>query len=262
MHPVLFHLGPFTVWSYTALLDLGLLVGFIVAYAAAKQRLPDVQAVIDAGVYAVLGGIVGARLDYVVSNWAYFVTNWDETVSIWKGGLGFHGAFLGGLVALLAYTHYRSRSFWPVADALTLGLAVGQVFGWVGCLLSGAAYGATGGRPNWLMGYAMLPDIYGVTNVRFATQPVGALASLVLVAVLWAVGRRQRAFPGLVFLMYVLLYSGVQFGLGFTRGDETLYWGGWRVAQIVDLAQMAIAAIILWKLERIWKLATSDQQPM
>ncbi len=253
MHPVLFRLGPFIVWSYTALLDVGLIVGLVVAYTAARQRLPDTQAVIDAGFYTVLGGIVGARLDYVIGNWAYFATHWVEALSVWKGGLGFHGAFLGGLAALLVYTRYRSLPFWPIADALALGLAAGQVLGWVGCLLGGAAYGVTGVRPNWLAGYAMLPDIYGITNARFATQPVGALASLGLLAGLWAVSRRRWAFPGLVFLLYVLLNSGLQFGLGFVRGDETLYWGGWRVAQLVDLAQMAVAAVALlalWRRER------------
>jgi len=256
MHPVLLTIGNYSISSYTVLLDLGLILGLVVAYWEGKRVLGNGEAALDAGLWAIVGGILGGRIGFVLGNLEVFSEDWGRALRIWEGGLSFHGAFLGGLAALILVGYLQSRSerqgFLPyllkLADALTLSLAVGLFFGWIACLLGGCAYGATGEG----LGYAVLPDLYGVEASRFATQAVGAAFSLILLIVFWLL-RRRWPFPGAAFLMFVLLYFTGVFFLEFTRGDEAIYLAGWRPAQIIDLALAVLAGaglLALWWSQR------------
>lgn len=252
MHPILFTIGKYDISSYTVLLDLGLILGLVVAYLEGKRVLGNGEAALDAGLWTIVGGIVGGRIGFVLGNLEVFSENWARALRIWEGGLSFHGAFLGGLAALILVGYLQSRSagqgfltyLLKLADALTVSLAVGLFFGWAACLLGGCAYGATGEG----LGYAVLPDLYGVEASRFATQAVGAAFSLLLLVVFWLM-RRRWPFPGAAFLMLLLLYFGGVFFLEFTRGDEAIYVSGWRLAQVVDLALAVLAGaglLALW----------------
>jgi phosphatidylglycerol:prolipoprotein diacylglycerol transferase len=249
MHPILFTIGKLNIPTYTVLLDLGLILGLVVTYLEGKRRLKSGDIALDLGLWAVIGGIIGGRVGYVVANWSAFSEDWSQVVRIWKGGLSFHGAFLGGLLVILVFALLQRRSqtgasFWQLADLVVPGLALGIAFGWAGCLMGGSAYGAFGEGP----GYAVLPDLYGLVASRFATQAVGLAFALVLFAGFWLL-RRRWPFSGTAFLMYLLFYFGGQFFLEFTRGDEAIYIGPWRLAQILDLAVIVLAAaglLVLW----------------
>jgi hypothetical protein len=127
---------------------------------------------------------------------------------------------------------------------VTLGLAVGVVFGWAACLMSGCAYGILGEG----FGFMVMPDIYGVEASRFATQVAGLIQSTLLLIIFWLV-RNRWPFAGAAFLMYTLLYFGGQVFLEFMRGDEALYMSGWRLTQLLDLVIALAAAmglLVLW----------------
>lgn len=249
MHPTLFTIGRFSIPTYTILLDLGLILGLVLTYFEGKRQLKDGALALDLGLWAVIGGIVGGRMGYVLANWRVFGEDWARVLRIWEGGLSFHGAFLGGLLVMILFALLRQRgerpvSFWELADVVTPGLALGIAFGWVACLMGGCAYGVLGEG----FGHAILPDIYGVEASRFATQVAGLAFSVVLFAGFWLL-RGHWPFAGASFLMYGLLYFSGQFFLEFTRGDEAIYLGPWRLAQWLDLALALAAAVgllLLW----------------
>lgn len=242
MFPTLFTIGRLSVPTYTVLLDLGLILGLLLTYYEGKRQLGDGTLALDLGLWAVVGGIVSGRIGYVLANWAVFGEDWVRALRIWEGGLSWHGAFLGGLLVMVVFAQFQRRgerpfSFWELADVVTLGLALGIAFGWAACLAGGCAYGALGEG----LGYAILPDLYGVEASRFVTQAVGLAFSLVLFAGFWVL-RGLWPFPGAAFLMYVLLYFSGQFFLEFSRGDEAIYLGPWRLAQVFDLVLILAAA--------------------
>jgi prolipoprotein diacylglyceryltransferase len=139
-------------------------------------------------------------------------------------------------------------SFWKMGDVLTPGLALGIAFGWAACLMAGCAYGALGEG----FGTAILPDIYGIEAPRFATQEAGLVYSLLLLAGFWLL-RDRWPFTGASFLMFILFYFTGQFFLDFTRGDEAIYAGPWRLTQLVNLAlalSVAVGLLILWRQAR------------
>jgi phosphatidylglycerol:prolipoprotein diacylglycerol transferase len=261
MFPTLFTIGRLSIPTYTVLLDLGLILGLLLTYYEGKRRLGDGPLALDLGLWTVVGGIVGGRIGYVVANSAVFSEDWVRVLRIWEGGLSWHGAFLGGLLVMAVFAQFqrraeRSVSFWELVDVVTLGLALGISFGWAACLAGGCAYGALGEG----VGYAILPDLYGVEASRFATQAVGLAFSLVLFAGFWLL-RGFWPFPGTSLLMYLLLYFAGQFFLEFTRGDEAIYVGPWRLAQWFDLAIALTAALGLlvkwWQWQALGSPASS-----
>ena len=253
MYPTLFSIGRLNIASYTVLLDLGLVLGLALTYWEGKRQLGNGTLALDLGLWAVIGGIIGGRMGYVAANWSAFSEDWGSIVRIWEGGLSFHGAYLGGLLALFVFAEFQRAgespvSFWQWGDVVTPGLALGITFGWAACLMAGCAYGHLGEG----LGCAILPDIYGIEAPRFATQGGGLVFSLGLFTVFWLL-RRRWPFPGAAFLMFVLLYFTGSFFLEFSRGDEAFYVGPWRLAQLVDVALALAAAgglLLLWRAAR------------
>ena len=259
MYPTLFSIGEFSVASYTVLLDLGLILGLLVTYLEGKRQLENGTLALDLGLWSVIGGILGGRIAYVLANWRIFSEDWVSAFRIWEGGLAFHGAILGGLLVFAVFAFVQGRgedpvSFWRLADVLTPGLALGIAFGWAACLLGGCAYGIVGEG----FGYAILPDLFGVEASRFATQAVGLGISLVLFLGVWLM-RRRWPFAGAGFLLYGLLYFALQFFLEFTRGDEAIYVGPWRLAQVLNLVLALAAGVSLLVLWWLWRTADEDQ---
>lgn len=260
MHPILFTIGKWSISTYTVLLDLGLILGLALAYLEGR-RLGNGERVFDLALWAILGGIAGGRAGYVLANWGAFSEDWARALYIWEGGLSFHAALLGGLVVTAVFSALPPRngdpaSFWSLADALTPGLALGIAFGWAACLMAGCAYGAVGQG----FGYALLPDIYGVAASRFATQAMGLGFALLLFLGVWLL-RGNWPFRGAAFLMYGLLYFAGQFFLEFTRGDEAIYLGPWRLAQVFDVVLALAAAGGLLLLWRRAALAPAEDKP-
>jgi len=262
MYPILFRVSGYSIYSYTVLLDAGLVLGLIVAWWQARRRFDapdDPGAVVDAAFWSIIGGVVGGRAGYVLAQREYFAYHPEEMWQVWHGGLSWHGAFLGGAAVLLAWHTLRTwltprppdggprrlpPSLPALTDVLAPGLALGAALGWVGCFLSGIAHGVVSYGP---LTYD-LPDLYGVYARRFATQPVGAVWSLVVFALLLLSGRRSRR--GFNTFAYLFLAFGGDLLLGFTRADETIYWGLWRAGQVVDAALAAVGLvglILLWQ---------------
>jgi len=259
MYPTLFRIGTLNVPAYTVLLDLGLILGLLLAYLEGKRRLDRGTLVLDLGLWVVIGGILGGRIGYVLANWRVFSEDWAGVIRIWEGGLSFHGAILGGFLVMILFAYLQPReekpvSFWQLADVMAPGLALGIAFGWAACLLGGCAFGMVGQG----LGYAILPDLYGVEASRFATQAVGLGFALVLFVGVWLMGRRWP-FAGALFLLYALLYCAGQFFLEFTRGDEAIYVGPWRLAQVLNLVLALAAAVGLLALW--WRWRAGGEEP-
>jgi len=247
MYPILWRVGAYTLYSYTLLLTIGMLAGVWISYLLARRRWARPQLLFDAGFWALVGGVLGGRLGYVLHNGAYFVDHLGLAVAFWQGGLSWHGALIGGVVGVLgwwAVSRPRSLSRRDLLNVLAPGIALGNALGWAGCLLTGSAYGAEAGGYRlplaWLT--ANLPDIYGVWEVRFATQPL-MMAWCVLVFLLLFI-IEYRSFHSPTFALYLLLYASADFGVAFLRGD-----GAWRVGlwlgQWVALGEMVIAVGLL-----------------
>jgi phosphatidylglycerol:prolipoprotein diacylglycerol transferase len=200
---------------------------------------------VDGFLAAATGGLIVGRVSYVAVNWTYYQEQSQEIYALWRGGQSFLGAFCGGALALAGYVALRSRrtaGFPPVAEVFELAgqaTSLAGILGWLATLAGGVAYGALGSGPL----HFLLPDIYGIQAQRFATQPLGALLSLV-VFVLLLILERAGSQPGRRFGLFMFLYFGGLAILEALRGDETIFLGDWRIGQVVS-AGLALLGLIL-----------------
>jgi phosphatidylglycerol:prolipoprotein diacylglycerol transferase len=245
---VVAQLGPFTLYTYTLLIDLGLAA----ALAALYLRAPAGRGArwLDAGLAGIVGGFVGARLLFVTVNGDFYFPHIDEILQVWRGGLAWPGAVAGGLFGAWVYASRARERLGPMLDALALPIALLSLLGWGGCLASGCAYGyevAPGALPGWLTTTA--PDLFGLSVPRFATQGLGLAWSAVALLLVWGVQRGlARRWPAGGLGAYALsLVALGAFGLSFTRGDPAPLVAGYRI-DVVGSAVVLVIATAAWAL--------------
>jgi prolipoprotein diacylglyceryltransferase len=218
MFPVLFQIGSFQLNTYTALID----VGFAVALVALYRRAPAEKKMLwlDAGLAAIVGGFIGARLVYALVNGNYYALHPEEAFMVWRGGLAWPGAVVGGLLGTSLYCSLKREPLRPLLDALALPIALLGLLSWGGCLAGSCAYGydvQPGQLPAWMTLTA--PDIYGIVAPRWPTQAAGALWSLFVMLVVWNTARTMRWPAGANAAYAISLTALGAFLLAFTRGD-------------------------------------------
>ncbi len=223
----------------------------------AAQRDPHCplssEALSDLLLVAVLGGVIGGRLFYVVLNWSVYVAHPWESVALWHGGLVFYGGFAGGVLGTVWFLRRRLAaqppgavgSFLRVIDLLMPSLALAQSIGRLGCFFNGCCYG----RPTdavWGMPFPQLPGL------RYPTQLLESLATLALFVVLYGVQRRLMrrtppAAPGVLTGLYCILYGLMRFGIEFLRGDNPPWWLSLTISQWIGVVLVPLGAALFMR---------------
>jgi len=245
MLPVIAHFGPFTLHTYTLLIDLGIAAALVWLYLRAPRERAGRW--LDAGIAATVGGFVGARLLYVIVNGDYYFLHLGEMFQIWQGGLAWSGAVFGALLGAWFYCNRKREPLAPILDVLAFPIALLGLLSWVGCLAGSCAYGfelTPGQLPAWMALTA--PDLYGLVLPRFPTQVIGILWSLLTLVLVWSVPRQNRRWPVGASSAYALsLVALGAFLLDFTRGDPMPLLNGFRL-DIIGSAIVLLAATCVW----------------
>ncbi|MDD5678168.1 MAG: prolipoprotein diacylglyceryl transferase [Kiritimatiellae bacterium] len=189
----------------------------------------------DLGFLAMVSGIIGARIAYVLANLDYFNQDLTLIIRVDQGGLIYYGGFIGAALAAIIYARARRVPFRSFADFVITALPLGQAIGRIGCFLNGCCYG-TPGTPPW----SVVVD--GVE--RHPTPLYETIFCMAIYGILlWYYRKRPRS--GRVFALYLILYPMGRFLLEFWRGDERLHWLGMNAAQELSLVLLA-AGILIW----------------
>ena len=242
MHPTI-DLGIEEISLYTALVIFGAAIGLVTAFLFLRtysRRIYSLELFLDAALVTFAAGWIGARVYHVALNWEYYSTRSDELWNWQAGGLGMRGALVAGFIALAIFARGRRISFWRLADATGLGLAIGQAVGWVGAFVEGANYGAVSDSVIAME----LPNLYGIVEPRVPLQFAEIALFALLFAGLWF-GSFRRPRVGVLFVVYLVIASLGNFALAFFRGDESIFVGALRVDQVFDAA-FAASALIAW----------------
>lgn len=256
MHPELWHWGVIHIRSYGAMLAVAFLVGTFVATLEARRLHLDEDRLISVILVALVAGVFGARLLYVLEHVEEFRRQWAGVFALWQGGLTLYGGVAGGTIAGLIAARQLRLPVWLVADALTPALALGTMFGRVGCFLNGCCYG----RPTALpWGVVFPPDSYaGAEFGRAALHPsqlYNAFVGLVLFLIFWALRAKSRV-PGVIFWSFIAVFAAVRIGIDFTRAwerDAQLFTlGGAPVteSQVTSIVMILFAVLMILRLRR------------
>jgi phosphatidylglycerol:prolipoprotein diacylglycerol transferase len=236
VYPTLFRIGSFEVTTFGAMLAAGALVGlWLLRGELRRSRLPETA--LDAAVAGVVGGMVGAKLLWVVEHFG------EEPVLnllLSRGGMSWFGGFAGGVLAGVAVMQRRRLPKLAVLAAATPALAIGHAIGRIGCFLVGDDYG----RPTDLPWGVAFPQ--GLPPTAVPVHPTQLYEAIALVPVaLWLLRlRRQRRPDTFVLGAYLVLAGTIRFLIEFVRVNVRVL-GPFTVAHLASLMAVATGVALL-----------------
>jgi phosphatidylglycerol---prolipoprotein diacylglyceryl transferase len=292
VYPVLFRIPgiDLPLHTYGVMIVTGFLLGMYVSYREANRIGQLQDEVLDAAFWCLVGGLVGARVVFILVNWRqYFIDQfWDAEYTflpsflvVWKGGLVFWGAALGGLAGFLLFCKKRGLDFDTTlrfADIAVLGLPLAHVFGRFGCIAAGCCWGDA---------MFHIDDAgHAISDIPFAARfPAGSLAyssllqssSSEVVGVMRDTGhtvplfpsqiaesigegfvfltllfmRQRKWFNGQIVLIYFMLYPILRTFLEMFRGDTER---GYVIDGVLSTSQFISIAVATTALSMIFVL--------
>ena len=245
MDPTLVHVGGFSIRWYGLMIAVAVGVGVYISLQEAKRKGVVEDDVYTAAFWAVLAGIVGARLFHVVDQLNYYLLNPTAIIAFQQGGLAIYGAVVGGAVAVAGYALVRRMSLGRLMDVAAPGLILAQAIGRLGCIINGDAWGGPSYLP-WAFIYthrdAAIPP--GLLNVPTHPAPAYEIIwDLIVFGALWKL--RPRVLPdGTLFLVYAVMYSFGRFFLSFLREEDYVFLG-LRQAQLIAVLAVVGGGLLL-----------------
>ncbi len=256
---------PFGAGTQVSIRWYGIIIAFGYTLAAlfggriAYTWKMSLSAMVDVLIYGTFGGIIGARLFYVVFQWDYYATHPAEIFQIWEGGLAIYGGIIGGFIAAFITCKFSKLSFIKLLDIAGMSLLIGQSIGRWGNFMNQEAFGTNTTLP-WGMTSNKIVD-YIVRNQAFFEKynikmdPAVPVHPTFLYESLWcALGfillyimlKKCRKFDGQLFLSYGIWYA---IGRSIIEGlrTDSLYMGPFRISQLLSvLIAVAFALALFW----------------
>ncbi len=218
MYPVLIRLGPLTIHTYGFLIAVGFLIGLWLAVRQGKKEGIPVNKILDLGFYILLAAIIGSRLFFILINFNHYAQNPADIFKIWEGGLVFYGGVLLALPTVVWYVKKNGMGIWKTADIFAPSIAIGHVFGRLGCLAAGCCYGRTAETLPWGIVFTD-PECLAPTNLLLHPTQLYESAGELLNFFILITLRKYKSFNGQLFMMYLILYAVLRFFVEFFRGD-------------------------------------------
>jgi phosphatidylglycerol---prolipoprotein diacylglyceryl transferase len=233
------HIGPLDLKTFGICFAAGFLVSGLIIGRRFKELDKPADWTYEMVFAALIGGLVGSRLDYVLQNWDK--VSGDLLGNIVSGsGLVWFGGLVGGAIGVILWARWRGFLGWQLFDTAAVPLAVGYAVGRIGCQLSGDGdYGTSSDLP-WAMSY---PDGTVPTTDEVHPTPVYETLAMGLAGVvLWRL--RDRFAPGVLFGLYLMIAGVERFLVEFIRRNDEVV-AGLTQPQLIGLVLMGLGAAIV-----------------
>ena len=191
--PVIFDFGALQIRWYGLMYVIGFIIGGYLFKVLVKKHFFKVEeSKIDSLITTLIVCMfLGARFFYVfIYNWDYYSVNLLELLSVWKGGLSFHGAVLGLCVAGYIFAKQNKITWFEVMDSVALAGTQGLFFGRMGNFINGELYG----RPTDSWVGVIFPNGGGLYPRHASQLYEGILEGIVLGLILWVVRSKVKIY--------------------------------------------------------------------
>lgn len=237
MHPVLFTLGPVTVYTFGLFAFLAFFVAVFTIWFFGRRENFEEEKILDAVLTASVVGLLGGRFSWFLGHPHVFV--FSNFFRFFKApGFTFLGAVLTGLIGLFWFCGRVRWNFLKFLDIAVLGLALGEGIGRIGCFLSGTAFG----RPTGLFWGVFQ---VGLVEKRHPVQILEALFTFLIFYILLQFKAKHR-FAGFLAVLYFFCLGVEKFLLEFLR-QEGIYWGKLKAAQVFSFFGATLSGIWLYR---------------
>lgn len=259
INPVAFSIGSLNVEWHGIMAMLGIVAAVIIVIHEAKKKAIPENFIYSLAIWAVVGGILGARLFHVMDSYDLYRGHFWQIFKIEQGGLAIWGGYIGGVLATIIFTRFFNKqnvNLSRLVDAAIPALIVGLMIGRVGCTINGDATGHTTSMP-WGFTYVNpgAQSTIAASNLfKVPTHPYPIyedIFSLFMLLLLLKV-RKSITIDGMLFWIYVGLFSIERIWLTTYR-QEPIVFAGLQEAQAVGIIVLAIslaAIAYLWRRKR------------
>ena len=253
------------VYWYGVLMALGILIGVWLTLKEGKRKKLTEDDILDMCLVIIPSGVVGARLYYVIFEWASYASNPIRALYIWEGGLAIYGAVIGGLIGMFIYSRVKKIRFLKLADCIAPGLVLAQAIGRWGNFFNQEAFGLpiNNGELMWFP-FAVYIEGYHTFNGQPCSNPYHmatffyeSVWCLIVFIILWSC-RRKFKHDGDAILSYAALYGLERMFVERLRGDSLyIIKPGGSIAAGIRVSEMLsfilVAAIAAFFLIRYFK---------
>jgi len=258
MCPRLLEIGPFTIYSYGLMLAIGFITASYIMSMEFKRKKLDPNLSGNVTLLALVGGIAGAKLLFILENWSEFVL--DPSGMVFSpAGLTFYGGFIVATVVIYAYLRKKGISFLHTADGVAPGLMLGYGIARTGCHFAGDGdYGFPTSLP-WGTDYSngtyppslafrSFPEITsqfpgGIVPDTTPLHPTPIYEFIIcgiMFLIMWRLRRKIHPI-GAMFMFYLILAGIERFGIEFLRINPRVLFG-LSEAQLIAIGLILIGA--------------------
>lgn len=248
INPTLFNLGPFEIRYYGLIYALGFIIGiYLMRYFAQKGYIKlDNEQINDLFFWLIIGVVVGARFfEVFIWNPSYYFSNPGEILAVWHGGLSFHGAIVGGILAIYWFSKKSKIKMMKILDLLVIPAALATALGRIGNFLNSELYGPVTNVP-WCVNFKRIDDL-----CRHPYQLYSFIKRTIIFGILFFMNEKKHKTgntkykDGYIFWNFILLMGLGRFFLDFVRVDDLIY--GLSTGQWLSLGMVIVSLIFLIK---------------
>jgi prolipoprotein diacylglyceryl transferase len=253
--------GPFHVRWYGFLIAVGVMLAIYLARREMRRRGIDPELAYPIAAWTVPGGIIGARVYHVITDWERFSGDVGNVVKIWEGGLGMPGVIVGGAIGAAVGARRAGLPVLVMFDCVIPGVLAAQILGRWGNYFNQELFGGPTDLPWGLeVDERFRPDAFASSETFHPTFLYESLANgVVLLLLYWLIrGYWRRIEPGSIFAAYLVGYGFVRFWVEGLRVDPAHEFGGLRLNQWVFLVVFLLAAAFL---VRAWRRMPPPEPP-
>ena len=247
MNPVIFTIFGIDIQWYSILILIGIVIGLILLEKEAKKFKYPKDLIFNICFWAIIMGIIGARLYYIIFNFSYYSNNLLEIFAIWNGGLAIHGGIIAGLLCVFIYCKKYNAKLLKLLDIVVVGLIIGQAIGRWGNFFNQEAYGAITtlenlqklGIPDFIIDGMYIGGAY--RQPAFLYESIWCLAGFIALLIV----RHYRYLKtGQLTGVYLIWYSVGRFFIEGMRTDS-LMLGSLKMAQVISIVGIIIGVMML-----------------
>lgn len=246
MDRVLISIGPITIYWYSFLIFLSILIGLLIVKKEVVKTKLDKDFIFDLIFYLIPVAIIGARIYYVIFNYSVFKDNFIDIFKIWEGGLAIYGAVIAGILFTIYYCKKKKQSILLTLDILAPCLVLGQAIGRWGNYFNGEAHGVVTSLsylkslhiPDFIIKGMYINGNYYIPTFLFES------IWCFIVFIILVIFRNKLKYKkeGIIVCLYFILYSLGRFFIEGLRTDS-LYIFNFRISQIVAIILIIIGIV-------------------
>ena len=279
MNPILFSIGKIKITYYGLMYAISFILGIELGKRYGKQKGISPETIENYAFAAMLSGLIGGRLYYVLFNLDYYINCPADIIAVWKGGMAIHGGILGGIIGTCIYGFIKKTNPLLLADIAAPSLLLGQAIGRIGNFMNGEIYGVPTFTPfkviftlkpkfyEWYSYYLSLPFSekmnfkekvpWGIVFPE--NSPAGSefpnmalhpamfyelILNLIGFLFIWFFLKNKKYANGTIACSYIIIYSIIRIFVSFFRAEDLMFFDI-RAPHLISIILITISLVTI-----------------